>query len=218
MGKSRFLIVLLAALSVMGFTSCGKREIADNLDETVFTIGDEKIDLREAMYYVMERESFYNSAALQNYPDNPEKYWEDYLFAAGTLFRTWVKSQAFDICVCDNIYYQEAEADGYELELSDQITAYDEAESLYGNMTDKQKENTGLTVDSLYNVMLKIKYRSKYVEELLKGEKIKAYGDNPQQALEMGGAYYNELLMKYDVSIDEDSMWSELEFGKLTIN
>ncbi len=218
MGKRRFLVVLIAALSVMAFSSCGKKSIVDNLDETVFIIGDEKIDLREAMYYVMERENGYNAAALQENPEHPEKYWDNYLFAAGMKFKTWVKNQAFDICVCDNIYYQEAAADGFELELSDQITAYDEAESLYGNMTDKQKEQTGLTVDSLYNVMLKIKCRSKYVEGLLNGGEIKAYGDNPQQALEIGGAYYNELLMKYEVSICEDGMWDELELGKLTIN
>lgn len=218
MGKKRTFVVIIAALMAAVLLSCGKREINDNLDETVFTIGDEKIDLREAMYYVMERESNYNSAALQDNPEHPEKYWDSYLFAAGTRFKTWVKNQAFDICVCDNVYYQEAAANGYELELSDQIIAFDEAESLYGTMTDKQKEQTGLTVDSLYNIMLKIKYRSKYVEELLKGEEIKTYGDNPQQALEIGGAYYNGLLMKYDVSIDEDSMWNELELGRLTIN
>ena len=135
MGKKRTFVVIIAALMAAVLLSCGKREINDNLDETVFTIGDEKIDLREAMYYVMERESNYNSAALQDNPEHPEKYWDSYLFAAGTRFKTWVKNQAFDICVCDNVYYQEAAANGYELELSDQIIAYDEAESLYGTMT-----------------------------------------------------------------------------------
>lgn len=213
------IFILISALVMCSFfaVGCGKTELKEYILEKAFTIGDEIIDVKEASYYIMEREYYYNEIAKKESPGAPEKYWNDYLFAAGTLFKTWVKNQCFDICVCDNVYYQEAIKNGFELELADQVEAYNDAEELYENMTDKQRTQTGLSLDDIYAIMLKVKYRSCYVKNLMETVDLSAYGENPQNAFEINGEYYNELIKNYNIIVNED-VWDKIELGNLTIN
>ncbi len=217
--KMKTIICIMALLTVCLFGACGgdEFELKEHLDYNVFTIGEEAITMKEASYYVMDRESNYNKMATEKYPGKPEKYWDEYLLAAGTYFRTWVKEQAYDMCVCDNIYYQEAVANGYELELSEEIEAYQLAEAVYEKMSKKQREQTGLTVDDLFVITKKSALRAVYVNDLLKNKDFSEYQDTPEQALEIDGEYYSELEAKYNVQFNGD-FWENLELGTLTIN
>jgi len=212
-------LVLLICFVMTFFAGCKKEDtLANHKDEEAFFIGDESVTMLEASYYIMEYENMYNEMAKKENPHNPQKYWNGYFFAAGSLFKTWVKEQAYEVCICDNIYYQEAVNNGFELELAYQVMANDEAASIYSNMTEKQKKETGLTVEEIYNIMLKKQYRAQYAEELASSEKLREYEEGAVKALEISGGYYKELLEKYNVSINEDCVWDELEFGTLTIN
>lgn len=211
-------ICVLCSLLVFTLVGCGEETLASHKDEDAFYVGGLSVKMLEASYYIMEREDFYNDIAKEENPTNPKVYWNGYLFAAGSYFKTWVKQQAYEVCICDNIYYKEAIDNGFELELAYQVLARDEAQSIYDSMTDKQKKQTELTLDDIYNIMLKKKYRAQYVESLVVTEELKSYPEGAAKALEMEGSYYKKLLEKYDVRINEDCIWNELELGSLTIN
>ena len=196
---------------------CGKFEFKDHLEEQVLSVGTENISLKEISYYIMERENYYNQQAKVENPHDPSKYWEDYFLTAGTYFRNWVKEQAYDMCICDNIYYQDAQLNGYELDLTEQIEAYEEANKVFDKMSKKQKSATELTVDDLYEIMLKISIRAKYANDVLDNMDEDMTTEEKMTAIEVNGVYYQEVLSRFTVTINSE-LWDQIELGKITIN
>ncbi len=184
----------------------------EHLNDTFITMDNEdtsySISLKELSYYVLVMEASVNNTASLYDPSNTNKFWNLYL--ENTFVSTIAKDTSIDMCIRDNIYYNEAIASDFDLDETELLQVSDEAAYIYYNLTGKQVDATELTLNDIYNIRYKIILATKYITYLMKNNEF------TEKELNINGSYYESLYKKYNVDIDDN--WDEISLGNITID
>lgn len=180
----------------------------DSLQETALAVGDEKITLKEATYYILVSESNYNAAAQIYNQDNLDAFWNiniNYRF-----LKNMTKQAVIDACTRDNVYYQEARKAGYSLDAKAQEEIEDQAVNELNKMTSGQRAYTEYEKSDMVQVLTKIYYAKEYVSELME------QGFSGKD-LDTGGLKYEKIAEDYEIKV-YNGIWKNITLGQVTIN
>jgi len=204
------IIISIGALVLITVNLLSKKEFsyADSLDDTVLTVENETVSLKEISYYILVAETNYNEAANIYNEENPHAFWNMALNMK--YFRNRVKQSVIDACTRDNIYYQQALKEGYILKEEALEEIEDKALEEISKMTDFQMKLTDYQMSDMVKVLTKIAYSRKYAEDLM------AEGYTAQE-LDVDGSKYEEIKKDYAVSVNQ-KIWKNITLGKVTIN
>ncbi len=190
-------------------------EYNQHLYENVLTIESDdgvvesvNVNLQEMAYYIMNVEGDINDMAHQYDSEHPDRYWLLRIEATYDM-KDYAKDLAFDTCVRNFIYYMEALKAGMELTEEELELASDDTKTIMENLTGKQMDMSDYSEESLFNLEKKLYLATKYVNSMTK----QGYS---VVDLELEGSYYNEILNKYNVRIN-DEIWDKVVLGNLTI-
>ncbi len=192
----------------------------DNLDETVVSIDDTSVSLREFGYYIYEVEAFVQDQAVIYDPENPKKWWNTH-FSAGldsTFICDYAKKVAINTLICDEIYYREATGRGMSLDAEAQARVSKEAEEMYGNMNAYQRDVTGLDENMIINIKKKHSLASKYAEYLAGTADFSRYDGDPHDLLNWDGQYYQELILPSHTVTENEKLLDNISMGTITVN
>lgn len=191
-------------------------EYNKHLEERVITISSKdnsvektEVNLQEMAYYIINVEGDINYMAYQYDSDHPDKYWLLRIEATYDM-KDYAKDLAFDACVRNYVYYMEAMKAGMELTENEIKLAADDTKTIMRNLTGKQMDMSDFSEETLYSLEKKLYLATKYVNTL-------TIGGYTVQELELGGSYYEELLKKYDIEINNE-IWDLVELGGLSID
>lgn len=166
--------------------------VEDHLEDTLLTIGGEKVTLRDSLYYIMLVENESNEEA-ENYSEAAKKsFWNIKTGDEGYVSQV-AKKVILQQIIKDEILYQEAVKNDWEI---DDTQVKNAVTQVWAEMSPYQKELTGYTRESL--------------EERLK----KAYAG--QVYGEVYGEGFDEIKEEYQVTVDE-KLWESIEMGSVTL-
>lgn len=212
-------ILALAVLSVRG----RHRKIFDyeaHLDDTVLSVDETQVTLREFGYYIYEVEEYVNQQAKAYDPNNPQSYWNIH-FSAGKksrFLKNMAKDTAVNTCLAEIIYADMAEQNGYELTTEEKNAAMEQAAELLSKMTKAQIEKTGLTKELVQKIELRKALAARYAEDYVQKVDLHGYEGNPLELISGNGAYFQDtILPKHHVKFAK-KLLNELHFGKITVN
>ena len=212
---SSFIIVMVLYITYDELT---KFEYEKELDTIVVTVGNTNINLKELTYYIMLVERTGNEYARQYDENNLTEYWGLYMNQGEeTGYVTdLAKKAALDYCIRDNIYAMEAGVAGITLNQVEETELKADAENAYLAMSSRELEVSGLSQEELKLIMEKELLAHKYMSILAQN-----YEEGALEAItlvyDVGGSYYNELLEKYPVSLN-NKLWKNVKVGYVTIN
>lgn len=206
--------IFVIAACVMGF-GCIHAQIKEQnkfsyekaLEETAITVGDEKISLKEVSYYIMVAETNYNEGENLYDGKNLGGFWN--MRINRKYFKNMAKETIQESCIRDNIYYQQAKKEGYDLGEESLQLVEDTAVEEMSKLTKDQLERTGYLKKDMILVLTKIQYAREYVSMLME----QGY---TQEELDVGGSKYEEIATAYDTDINKE-IWDELTIGTVTI-
>lgn len=167
------------------------------------------LTLKDISYYVLVMEASVNHCAELYNPNNINSYWNIYI--NNTFVKSLAKENSLEICIRDNIYYEEALKNNITLNDNELSIVEEETSFIYGNLTGKQFDATELDKEDIYNARYKITMATKYITTLIEN---KAYSE---EDLNTEGDYYKTLYDEYNISIDK-SIWNEVKLGNITVN
>lgn len=228
MDKKRIIIivaVIVVILTILGVDRYLKVKNAfvyrNHLDEVVMYIDDEAILLKEFSYYVYTVEDYFNQQAFVYNPDNLLDYWNTfYKSGQDSMFvSTLAKNTAFETFVYEYILAEEygnvSEKSGISQEREAQIE--EEAEFIYDELTTKQRDNSGLTVEIIKAALKRKEEATMYGEYLLDTADFTGYEwDKASQVSYSGGYYKDQILSKHRVTTV--NFWEDIKFGRITVN
>lgn len=207
--------ILVIMVCIAAFFAISSEALRNNqfnyeqsLEETAVTVGDQKISLKEASYYIMVMESNYNEAANIYNADNLDSFWN--VNINHKYIKTMAKEAIIDACIRDNVYYQQARKEGYELNEDSIKLVEEQALDEMGKLTADQMEITDYTKEDMIKVLTKIQYAKEYVSDLMD----EGY---TEEELDTGGSKYEEIENKYHPK-SNDNVWDNITIGKVTIN
>lgn len=189
------------------------------LAETIVTIDETVVTLKEISYYVMEVENTGDEFARQYNPDNPIEYWGLYMneeTSAGYV-SDLARTAALDYCIRDNIYYLEAQKAGVELTEEEWEDVRTDAKEYYERMTQRQKEVTQILPKDLELIFEKITLTYKYMVQLSSQEEDVSLLEAVTLHYDVGGDYYESLKDSYAIKVNE-RIWEQIRPGHTTIN
>lgn len=213
------LIIVPAALMVVHHKKNVFR-YEDNLDETVVSIDDTAVSLREFGYYIYEVEAFVQDQAVIYDPENPKKWWNTH-FSAGldsTFICDYAKKVAVNTLICDEIYYREATGGGMSLDAEAQERVLKEAGEMYGKMNAYQREVTGLDENVIISIREKHALASQYAEYLANTADFSRYDGDPHDLLNWDGQYYQELILPSHTVTENEKLLDNISMGTITVN
>lgn len=180
----------------------------DSLEETILTVGDEAVSLKEISYYILVAESNYNEAAQIYNEENLNSFWN--INVNFRFFRKMAKQSVLDACTRDNIYYQQALLEENILSEEETEEIQEKAAEEMNKLTEKQLEITEYQMSDMVHVLTKIAYARKYVSNLM----AQGYAE---EELDTEGSRYEEIKKDYPVQVN-DEIWGKITLGKVTIN
>ena len=212
-------LIVVAIVSVRG----RHRDIFDyeaHLDETVFSVDETDVTLREFGYYIYEVEAYVDQQAKAYDSGNPQSYWNVH-FSAGKksrFLKDMAKDTAVNTCLAEIIYAEMAENDGYELTLEEKNAASEQTAEIFSKMTKAQIKKTGLTEELVQKIELRKALAAKYAEDYVQHVDLQGYEGAPLELISGNGAYFQDtILPKYRVNFAK-KLLRELHFGKITVN
>lgn len=219
-----FLFLFVALLVVAIVSVCSRhRDIFDyeaHLDETVFSVDETDVTLREFGYYIYEVEAYVDQQAKAYDSGNPQSYWNVH-FSAGKksrFLKDMAKDTAVNTCLAEIIYAEMAENDGYELTLEEKNAASEQTAEIFSKMTKAQIKKTGLTEELVQKIELRKALAAKYAEDYVQHVDLQGYEGAPLELISGNGAYFQDaVLPKYRVNFAK-KLLRELHFGKITVN
>ncbi|MFW5651671.1 MAG: hypothetical protein ACOCNC_09905 [Acetivibrio ethanolgignens] len=189
--------ILVAALCCVGLyrmhlTRKAGFVVEDHLEDTLLTIGGEKVTLRDSLYYIMLVENESNEKA-ESYSEAAKKsFWNIKTGDEGYVSQV-AKKVILQQMIKDEILYQEAVKNAWEI---DDTQVKNAVTQVWAEMSPYQKELTGYTRESLE-------------ERLKKAYAGQAYG-------EVYGEDFDEIKEEYQVTVDE-KLWESIEMGRVTL-
>ena len=153
--------VLVAVIFTMLIRFNKNKEFVYNkhLDETVISIDDENITLKEFSYYVYIVEKQVNDMAIKYNPDDTNEFWNTYFKNSldSVFTRDYAKQLAKDLCEYDYIMEKETAVHNLYVTESEKDSLRTEAKDTYNDFTQKAKDNTQLSEDDIFNILCRRK-------------------------------------------------------------
>jgi hypothetical protein len=168
---------------------------SEHLDETAVEIDDQEISLQELSYYIMVLEETIEDMAVVYDEDNPESFWR--IYTNGDFLVNTAEELAIETCIKDNLYTMEADKIRLTLDEEEEAQIKEDVNTICEEMTDKQKQVTGLDAELLTKIKRKQYLSAKY--ELLAGEDA-----------------YDEVYATHTVKI-HTNLWDKVQMGNITI-
>jgi hypothetical protein len=219
-----FLCVIAAALLLWAGELFYKAQhpfvYAERLDDTILRVDDEAVTLRELGVYIYQVETFVDEQARLYNPEDRTEYWNKH-FSAG-LESAFVSDMAveavYGTCVCDHIYEKMAQEDGFTLSAKKEEKAQEDAEELWNEMSEEQRQATGVTKETVLAVCQRKALVSAYAEKFVQEVDFTGYSGNPEELLSYSGDYYkNEILPQHKIWYN-NALKKEIRIGKITID
>lgn len=186
-----------------------------SLDKTVFTVEDDPITLKQVSYYIMLEEEHVNDLALIYNEENPLAYWNihvDHEFVSETA-----AGVVLDYAIQDEMYSREAKAAGVMLTDEEIQEGKLKAADLYGDMTEKQKDQMEYSQADWEEAILKNSLADKYIQNIAQDKGITMENQVLQGYFGSDSNNYKELYKKYKVEVNT-KLWENVSVGRVTIN
>lgn len=182
----------------------------DHLYDTLVTIDNDAVSLKESLYYIMLMEGEVNEKAIAYDSKNPRIYWN--LYINNKYIRTWAKETVMSIIIRDYIYYHEALSENITLSDEDISQINDDIANILKNMTAAQMSSANYTENELFLILSKIAYAKKYIKSV--SSKNSSYTED---SFNEDGEYYNSIYNSHSVKIN-DKLWENIKLGEITLN
>jgi len=187
----------------------------EHLNDIVVTVGEQSVTLREFGYYIAKMEKDVQEKALIYNPKDPMEYWNVHFSAgldSGYMFEYAWKYALVD-CVCDLIFVQKAQDEGYSLSENGYKQAKIQAEELYTMLSTEQIEKTGLTIDLIKMIEERRLLVQSYTNSFMEENELSGYVDNIMECISRN----NSMIMDSEVICNED-MKDNIRMGTITVN
>ena len=116
-------------------------------------------------------------------------------------------------CVCDLIFFQKAQDEGYNLSENGYKQAKIQAEEFYTMLSTEQIEKTGLTMDLITMVEERRLLVQSYTNSFMEENELSGYVDNIMEYISGN----NSMVMESQVICNED-MENNIRMGTITVN
>ncbi len=198
----------------------GRFDYSDHLDETVITVDEKQITLREFGYYISRVEAFVQKQALIYDPDDPVHWWHIHFDADedSQFVSDYAKTFAISLCIAEEIYSREALVRGMTLDENEEDLMLSDAMEMIDNMDAAQMAVTGLDKDRILDGSMKHALASKYAVWLAGNADLSAYHEEPMDLVDWDGAYYREVILPAHTVRTNDRILDKISFGKITVN
>lgn len=216
------IIFFICILLLVGYAFYSKWQREENifvyeehLNDTVVTVNNQAITLREFGYYIVKMEKNVQEKALIYNDKDPMEYWNVHLSAgldSGYMFE-YAWNYALADCVCDLIFAQKAQEEGYSLSENGYKQAKIQAEELYTMLSTEQIEKTGLTIELLTMVEERRLLVQSYTNSFIDENELSIYVDNIMECISGN----NSMVMTSEVICNED-MKNNIRMGTITVN
>ena len=187
----------------------------EHLNDIVVTVGEQPVTLREFGYYIAKMEKDVQEKALIYNPKDPMEYWNVHFSAgldSGYMFE-YAWNYALADCVCDLIFFQKAQDEGYNLSENGYKQAKIQAEEFYTMLSTEQIEKTGLTMDLITMVEERRLLVQSYTNSFMEENELSGYVDNIMECISGN----NSMVMESQVICNED-MENNIRMGTITVN
>ena len=187
----------------------------EHLNDTVVTVGNQAVTLREFGYYIAKMEKDVQEKALIYNPKDPMEYWNVHFSAgldSGYMFE-YAWDYALADCVCDLIFVQKAQDEGYSLSENGYKQAKIQAEELYAMLSTEQIEKTGLTIDLITMVEERRLLVQSYTNSFMEENELSGYVDHIMECISGN----NSMVMTSEVIFNED-IKNNIRMGTITVN
>ena len=214
--------VLVAVIFTMLIRFNKNKEFVYNkhLDETVISIDDENITLKEFSYYVYIVEKQVNDMAIKYNPDDTNEFWNTYFKnSLDCVFtRDYAKQLAKDLCEYDYIMEKETAVHNLYVTESEKDSLRTEAKDTYNDFTQKAKDNTQLSEDDIFNILCRRKLAEKYAIRAATQVKADGFEGDSSSLLDYDGDYYKEIIKaKYNIT-ENEKLLDKITMGRITVN
>ncbi len=214
------LMILLLAFSSVFYKQSNPFTYADHLDDSVLTLEDEKVTLREFGYYIYEVESFTQQQAKKYNPGDLLDYWNTH-FSAGndsTFVSELARDTAINKCLGDLVYARMAKEDGRKLSEEAKKEAAEEAKAWMEQLSSEQVQLLGLDEALVIKIKEREKLASDYAYEYSAKADLTGYSGKVTELLSGGGDYFNDKLLSRYQYKQNDKLIAKLRFGRITVN
>lgn len=187
----RILAICLAVVLCLGaLTGCG----GNNASTRAFTVNGTNVMMDEAMYYIYAEEQAYSVYDQLYQMMYGFSFWDSTQDGTTSMAQT-VKHEIVTMGAWYTILSEEAKAKGFTLSEEDTAQIAEDVQSIYDELSDAQKKNTGLTVDSLVKTLSKIKLAGEYYVDVVSNY------DVDREAIRAGVDY--KTYRQYDIEMLE---------------
>ena len=185
--------------------------VKEHLEDVVLKIDDNSYTLQDIGYYIANGEASVEAQAQMYNPDNPQEYWNKH--TNGIFIKVQARENTMDNYIRDEILALAAVEENLSLTEEDMTTCDATVKQLYEQLSKTQKEEAGITEESLRKNIEKALLGQLYIQYRLANDGSDKY---TAQDWQLEGVCYKGLLSQYDVEI-VDSVWEQVEFGEVTI-
>ena len=187
----------------------------DHLNDIVVTVGEQPVTLKEFGYYIAKMEKDVQEKALIYNPNDPMEYWNVHFSAgldSGYMFQ-YAWNYALADCICDLIFAQKAQDEGYSLSENGYKQANIRAEELYTMLSTEQIEKTGLTIDLIKMMEERRLLVQLYTKSFMGENELSGYIDNIMNCISGN----NSTVMEAEVICNEE-LKNNIRMGTITVN
>ena len=187
----------------------------DHLNDIVVTVGEQPVTLKEFGYYIAKMEKDVQEKALIYNPNDPMEYWNVHFSAgldSGYMFQ-YAWNYALADCICDLIFAQKAQDEGYSLSENGYKQANIRAEELYTMLSTEQIEKTGLTIDLIKMIEERRLLVQLYTKSFMEENELSGYVDNIMNCISGN----NSMVMESEVICNEE-LKNNIRMGTITVN
>lgn len=161
------MLVFILALSMTLATGCSKKEDDNKVSKQLaVTVDDKKIYMDDMMYYIYLVELQGNQYDEMYKAYFGTGYW-DTEYEEGVTIREKMKSYIMDTVVMNEILYDKAIAEKYELTDEEVKTTKENTATMLENVTEDQLKITGFTEDKLLDIQEKLAIAYRYQTDII---------------------------------------------------
>lgn len=216
------IIILLVGYTVLQKYRMEKNQFRyeDHLNDIVVSIDEQTITLKEFGYYIYEMEAYFQNQAIVYNPDDPNDYWNTH-FSIGVdsaFIYNYAWKYAINNCVCDVIYENMAQKENYVLTTEEQEMARENANEIYGEMSEVQKQNICISLEDIIKVQERKLLVEHFVIDYAKQVDTSNYTGNLIQQLSANGEYFQKYILANHDVVYNDDIESKIRMGKITVN
>lgn len=192
----------------------------EHLNDSVVTVDNQAVTLREFGYYIVKMEDIVQGQALVYNSEDPTEYWNLHFSAgldSGYMFE-YAWNYAVADCICDLIFEKKAMEEGYTLTIEECKQVIKQSEAIYAMLSTEQIEKTGLTIDIITQIEGRKRLAERYAHSAVTEDDVAKYIDDVIAYI-TGNA---ETVMSSDISEYEiyynENMECDIRMGKVTVN